>query len=298
MFEFKLQLGCLVIVLYIIFVYIKETYNKKLSCNKIFDSLLVVSPWAIVFDGLTAWLVNHLNIVPEWINILSHGIFYILMNITIIISYTYMVDITCGIPKNKKHLLFMYSPAILSVAVILLFLSKTKFIYGQTTNYSMGVSVIACYVSLIIHFGMIFALLILKHRTIEKHKIATMTSCLLISFSILIVQSIFPEVLLTALFPVFILLGLYINTEDPSIRRLNQYSDDMVTAFSTLVENRDDNTGGHIIRTRKYVSIIIDEMNNMPQYMNIMSKDYIKNSIRTRSLLVYYITKRYNMILL
>ena len=48
MFEFKLQLGCLVIVLYIIFVYIKETYNKKLSCNKIFDSLLVVSPWAIV----------------------------------------------------------------------------------------------------------------------------------------------------------------------------------------------------------------------------------------------------------
>ena len=94
MFEFKLQLGCLVIVLYIIFVYIKETYNKKLSCNKIFDSLLVVSPWAIVFDGLTAWLVNHLNIVPEWINILSHGIFYILMNITIIISYTYMVDIT------------------------------------------------------------------------------------------------------------------------------------------------------------------------------------------------------------
>lgn len=53
----------------------------------------------------------------------------------------------------------------------------------------------------------------------------------------------------------------------------------MVTAFSTLVESRDDNTGGHIIRTRKCVSIIIDEMNNMPQYMNIMSKDYIKNII-------------------
>lgn len=52
-----------------------------------------------------------------------------------------------------------------------------------------------------------------------------------------------------------------------------------MTAFSTLVESRDDNTGGHIIRTRKYVSIIIDEMNNMPQYMNIMSKDYIKNII-------------------
>lgn len=279
MTHFKLQAGCLAIILYIIFVYVKQTLNKKIPCNKIFDALLIITPWAVAFDGFTAWTVNNMDIVPEKLNLIAHGMFYVLMNITIIISYTYMLDVTSGIPTNKRKLTFTYFPAVLSLAITLLFLDKTEFIQGATTNYSMGISVFASYASLIIHFGMIFALLIVKHRTIEKRKKMNIVSCLLSSFIILIIQVIWPEVLITSLFPVFILLGLYINIEDPSMRRLNQYSDDMVTSFSTLVESRDDNTGGHIKRTRKYVSIIIDEMKDKPKYKNIMTKDYIKNII-------------------
>lgn len=47
----KLQLGCLLVILYIVITYIKATH-RKISCNRYFDILLAVAPWAVFFDGL------------------------------------------------------------------------------------------------------------------------------------------------------------------------------------------------------------------------------------------------------
>ena len=30
--------------------------------------MMVVSPWAVFFDGFTAWTVNHMDIVPAFLN--------------------------------------------------------------------------------------------------------------------------------------------------------------------------------------------------------------------------------------
>lgn len=43
----KLQLGCLLVVLYIVITYVKETVREKIPCNKYFDALLAVAPWAV-----------------------------------------------------------------------------------------------------------------------------------------------------------------------------------------------------------------------------------------------------------
>ena len=53
----------------------------------------------------------------------------------------------------------------------------------------------------------------------------------------------------------------------------------MVTSFATLVENRDDSTGGHIKRTKEYVSIVIREMLKRPEYEKIMTRDYVRHVI-------------------
>ncbi|MBS7242603.1 MAG: hypothetical protein KIG77_09540, partial [Treponema sp.] len=63
MHYFKLQIGSLFVVLFITIDYVRQTRckNRNLSCNKLFDALLIVSSWFIFFDGLTAWTVNHLD---------------------------------------------------------------------------------------------------------------------------------------------------------------------------------------------------------------------------------------------
>ena len=45
--------------------YIKESFRAHIPCNHFFDGFLAVSPWAIFFDGTTAWTVNHMDIVPD-----------------------------------------------------------------------------------------------------------------------------------------------------------------------------------------------------------------------------------------
>ena len=273
----KLQIGCLIIVLYIVCVYIKETTQKKIPCNPKYDILMCLCPWAIVLDGITACTVNHLDLVPGSVNLFLHGLFFLLMVAVMVCTYVYMVDITTGIPKEKGRRVLMFAPAAISFLLVLAFMKQTYYVHGKTTNYSMGISVVTCYVSLLVHFAMIFSLIIVRRRTIEKQKFVSILWFMAISLVMLLVQTVNPESLVSSLYPTLVIMGIYINLEDPNIRRLQQYNADTVMGFATLVENRDNSTGGHIKRTKGYVDIMMQEMKKVPKYQTILTKDYEKN---------------------
>lgn len=90
-------------------------------------------------------------------------------------------------------------------------------------------------------------------------------------------QIIYPEALLTSICATILLVGIYVDFENPSIRRLTVYNDSMVEGFATMVENRDDNTGGHIRRTRAYVNLMLHKMRHDKRYEGIVNKDYLVN---------------------
>ena len=48
------------------------------------------------------------------------------------------------------------------------------------------------------------------------------------------VQVTFPEVLLTSLFPTLLLLGIYIDFENPSLRKVTIQRDEMVNGFAAI----------------------------------------------------------------
>ena len=56
----RLQIGCLLIVAYIGFIYFRECkkYHKELSSG-MFDEILILSMICILFDGITAVTVNY-----------------------------------------------------------------------------------------------------------------------------------------------------------------------------------------------------------------------------------------------
>lgn len=276
MFEFKLQIACLIVVLYITIDYVRNTMDKKMPCNPYFDMILVFAPWAIVFDGVTAWTVNHQDVVPDWVNLLMHGLFFVCMDILFALIFVYMINQTVGI-RTKKKLALCLTPGIISLLVILFSIKDLYYIQGKTTNYSYGTAVIACYVSLLLHFVMILVLIFSKKRTLEKKKMINITVFMILCLCLLLSQVLLPEILISALMPMLTVIGIYMNFEDPSLRRLHHYNAEMVTGFATLVENRDNNTGGHIRRTKGYVQILLDEMQQRPIYYRSVTKDYICN---------------------
>lgn len=276
MYEYKLQIGCLLVVAYFVIAYIRETSGGKCECNKYFDALLIVAPWAIVFDGVTAWTVNHQDVVPAWANLLLHCLFLLLENALIIAVFVYTVDQTIGIRKRFSPYLLAL-PGMVAQVLIVAHIGELEYIPGETTYYSMGTSPIICYLSLILHFFATIMILNVYHRTVEKKKLYSILFFYALVLLVLLVQVVLPESLVSSLFPTLAVMGIYISFEDPALLHLQEHNQEMVAGFATLVESRDNSTGGHIKRTRGYVKILLGELQHHPYYRNMLTEDYVQN---------------------
>lgn len=272
----KLQIGCLVLVLYLELIYIWQTTGKnaKVSCNPIFDALMMIIPWLIVFDGVTAWTVNHLEIVPVSLNLVLHAVFFILLSLFMLVMFLHTLSFIKGFPQKLIFRFLIFLPFIISVILILVFLPELEFIIGKKVNYSMGISVVVCYLVILLYFILIFVFTVRRIKYLEVRKRINVMSFLFISLLILISQVIFPEILISSLVPAFSLIALYINIEDPVLRRMKNYNSEIVTSFATLVESRDSSTGSHVKRTKSYVKILLDEIKTNSLYSSIMTKDF------------------------
>ena len=272
----KLQIGCLVLVLYLELIYIWQTTGKnaKVSCNPIFDALMMIIPCLIVFDGVTAWTVNHLEIVPVSLNLVLHAVFFILLSLFMLVMFLHTLSFIKGFPQKLIFRFLIFLPFIISVILILVFLPELEFIIGKKVNYSMGISVVVCYLVILLYFILIFVFTVRRIKYLEVRKRINVMSFLFISLLILISQIIFPEILISSLVPAFSLIALYINIEDPVLRRMKNYNSEIVTSFATLVESRDSSTGSHVKRTKSYVKILLDEIKTNNLYSSIMTKDF------------------------
>ena len=274
---FKLQLGCLLIIAYIEISYIRATLRGKITCNRLYDALMVVAPWAVLFDGVSAWTVNHMDIVPDIINRGAHLLFFIFMEMTLVATAEYMYDQLLSFKNRRRVIVLSELPGIVSVALAAAGIDRLRFIQGTTTWYSMGFSVYVCYATVILYYGSILYIIIARRRFLPRGKKLNILSFVVLVGVILAVQLRFPEVLLTSLFPTFLLLGIYMDFENPYIREVTAQHNEMVDGFATMVESRDNNTGGHIKRTRAYVELMLSEMRRSRRYRAIMSRDYMEN---------------------
>lgn len=61
--------------------------------------------------------------------------------------------------------------------------------------------------------------------------------------------------------------------------RVSGMQSGMITLMAEIVENRDDNTGGHIKRTAKYVEMIAEKLKERGAYPAVLTDTYVKEMI-------------------
>ena len=274
----RLQIGCLLIVVYIGFIYFRECkrYQKKLS-SSMFDEILILSMICILFDGITAVTVNYPErINPVW-NKGLHLCFLIGIDTVIYMLFGYMLKITGAFPVKKKTRFVLRVPYIVNVLIVVLNIGSLEFRKGTFSNYSMGVSAYTCFVMVGIY--VLFTLVVFFRRWsyIEEKKRISILTYLLVIGGITVIQAIFPEILLTAAVVTLMVIGIYLNQEDPALNEISRYHHEMVMSFATLVENKDGSTGGHIKRTTAYVKLLAEELRKRGYYREVLTKDYIQN---------------------
>lgn len=274
----RLQIGCLVVVLYIAFNYFWESRRiKKTQKVRMFDNLLITSIFVLIFDGMTAYTVNHLDTVPEMVNQVAHLLFLTGLDAVVFLIFLYVLTITEGFPKNRVGCVLLYTPFVLNVLFAIINIGSLEYRKGVITNYSMGPSVYTCFAIVAVYIMITLIIFFRRWNYIERHKRASVILYLFVFSGTSIYQMVFPEALLTSLAVTIVIVGIYINQENPAAKELSHYHDEMVMGFATLVEKRDDSTGGHIRRTSLYVELLAKELRRRGYYKEILTKDYINN---------------------
>ncbi|MBP3569929.1 MAG: HD domain-containing protein [Lachnospiraceae bacterium] len=274
----KLQIGCMLIILYILFIYCKECIRYKQKHKfSVFDALLVVGIFSVFFDGLTAYTVNHLEQVHPTLNMLFHLCFLLGLDCFIFRLFVYMLSITAGLPKKRVGIWLMYSPLVVNVILVIVYIPELEYIKGDISNYSMGMSAYTCFAMAAIYILLSILIFFGRWRYIERHKRISILTYLLMMAVLTAYQMFHPEALLTSLCVTLIIVGVYMNQENPSVLELARYHEEMTMGFATLVENKDGSTGGHIKRTTMYVRLLAEELRRRGYYREILTKDYVRN---------------------
>ena len=141
----------------------------------------------------------------------------------------------------------------------------------------MGMSAYTCFAMVGIYFLLTLIVFFQRWHYIEGNKRIGILTYLLGGGSITIAQALFPEILLSGVAVTLMVVGIYMNMEDPVLNEIARYHSEMVMGFATLVENKDGSTGGHIRRTTAYVKLLAEELRARGYYKEILTKDYIRN---------------------
>lgn len=270
-----MQLACFMILIGIGIQILRS--GKNTECNKFFNALFILAGISVFFDGLTAWSVNATDVVRHTTNIIFHFCFFTSLNSVLYVLLLYFANITKGLPWPKaiwkKCLMFL--PLCIMTVCAAIYIKHLDFISGKITHYSMGKSAIITFLFAgLLIIGSI-AVLFMRFRYIEKRKRISIIFCAIIAAVFAFLQFIFPEILTTSLCITLFIIGCYINIENPDLKTLQIYHTEMVMGFATLVEERDNSTGGHIKRTTEYVKLIISELMKIRKYRRYFTKDYI-----------------------
>lgn len=276
----KLQIGCMLIVFYITFIYIREKVAYRIKRKEwIFELLLMTGILSIALDGITAYTVNHLEQIPDIINRVLHACFLCSLDTMVFFMFVYILDITQGIPKRRSIRRLLEFPFMISIVVVALFVPELTYCRGDITNYSMGVSAYTCYIMVAIYMSATVVVLLAGWKKMGHHKLITITTCVAVSIVVTIYQMAHPQALLSCLVPTFVIMGTYLNMENPVFTKLQGHNQEMVMGFATLVENRDGSTGGHIRRTTTYVKMLAEELKIKGFYKEQLTNDFIRNLV-------------------
>ena len=149
----KTSITCLLFMIYMIGFYYRKPHIPVKS-TKLFQGLIVVALLNSSFDLITLCTVNHLDVVPEFVNLIVHTIYLMSILGFIYLLFLYMksyLETNLSFPKVLK--VFHCLPFAVSTVGILTL--PITYVHGKTTNYSLGPKAYALYGSLVIYLVLI-----------------------------------------------------------------------------------------------------------------------------------------------
>ena len=210
------------IALFLVLAFVAYSYfaaeKKFTQLHHTFSMLLVVVLCHLVFDGITVYTVNHLETVPLFLNNMFHRLFIGTMILVFYLFYQYiaiLVEEETGKPRRLDTLAGIY----LVVAEVGDMLLPIHYAVTPAGNYSDGIHVTFCYLSVAFYFLLGTGLLLFNWKGIDrKEKNAILIACTVELIGTTL-QAFNHTWLISGLGITLITLAFYLILENPDILR-------------------------------------------------------------------------------
>ena len=213
----RMEIALILVLVFVGFVYFGAD-KRTTPLHKTFSALLIITPLHLAFDAATVYTVNHLETVPPVLNEILHRMFIASMVIVVYLFYRYISILVEG--ETKKPVRFhLVAKIYLIIAEFLIMILPIQYTITEKGNYSYGIYVFACYISVAFYLLLCLWLLLKNRRQIDLKKKAAIGVALIIEGIVLVLQAIIPTLLISGMGITLMTLAFYLTLENPDILR-------------------------------------------------------------------------------
>ncbi len=172
----------------------------------------------LVFDAATIYSVNHLDTVPALLNEWLHRIFIGTMVLAVYFFYKY-IAILVEEETGKKRPLERFAVCYLVLSELGEALLPIHYAVTPQGNYSDGIHVIVCYVSVIFYILICIWMVIRNWKQLHPKKKLAIGLALMIEMMVCLLQAVNPTWLISGMGLTLMTLAFYLTLENPGILR-------------------------------------------------------------------------------
>lgn len=253
----KTSLVCLLLVLYMGIFYFSGRH-LPLKSTRIFSYHYASALVLTTFDLITLYTVNHMDRVPEGINLAAHIIYLLAINTTIYLYFLYLRSLLEERINISRALRIMQAAPFAVISVLILVL-PIEYVEGIYTNYSLGLKAYALYVSVVIYNLLILYYCIRYWKLIGREKRAAVIASVPIFVGVSVIDIMMPEALCVIVYVILTTLGLIMSNEnsekylDQQTGMFNRY------ALGTVV-------GEYIARGQQAYLVVMGGLEDVEEY--------------------------------
>ena len=208
----RFQIAAAAVLIIIIFDYLRNPHLKLMSTNA-FRAMLICTVCNLMLDISTVYTVTHLDTVPPQLNRFLHQLFIASVIMVLFFNFLYVLILN----RNQERLTKRTFGAViapLAIAAAVIIAGRLEFFASDKGAYSYGLMADMVYVCGLIYLVMTFGIIYSKKCTLSSYQKISVQVGMFIWLGSLIVQRIFPTVLLSGLGCVLMVLCVYFSFEN------------------------------------------------------------------------------------
>ena len=213
----RMEIALFLVLAFVAYIYFSAE-KKYTRLHRTFAVLLVVMLFHLVFDGITVYTVNHLETVPKLLNDIFHRLFIGTMIFVFFLFYRY-ISILVEEETGKPMRIDKAAKIFLLVAELGDLLLPVHYAVTPQGNYSDGIHVTFCYISVAFYFALSIGLLLLNWKQIQTKRKMAIGIALIIELIVTALQGLNHTWLISGMGLTLITLAFYLILENPDILR-------------------------------------------------------------------------------